>query len=129
MVSPLLVHESHFPFLKCQANISQALFVATTCLFVRTVFRSVELSGGFSGKLANNEVEFMVLDGVMVIVASAAMTIMHPGRAFGKRWPETRFSWSLKKKDHTEASQPTTTEDSSPTSGEKATPGVSTVAA
>ncbi|KAK2026595.1 RTA1 like protein [Colletotrichum zoysiae] len=68
-----------------------ALFVATACLFVRTVFRSVELSEGFSGKLANQEVEFMVLDGVMIILACLFLSIWHPGQGFGGRWNEAKF--------------------------------------
>jgi len=68
-----------------------ALFGATACLFVRTVFRSVELSEGFSGKLANQEVEFMVLDGVMIILACLCLSIWHPGHGFGGRWNEAKF--------------------------------------
>ncbi|KAK7424071.1 phospholipid-translocating ATPase rsb1 [Neonectria punicea] len=49
-----------------------ALFGATTCLFIRTIFRAIELSEGFAGKLANQEVEFMILDGVMVILWNEA---------------------------------------------------------
>ncbi|EFQ30569.1 RTA1 like protein [Colletotrichum graminicola] len=68
-----------------------ALFGATACLFVRTVFRSVELSEGFSGELANQEVEFMVLDGVMIILACLCLSIWHPGHGFGGRWNEAKF--------------------------------------
>lgn len=68
-----------------------ALGVATTTLFIRTVFRSVELSEGFSGKLANSEVQFMVLDGVMVIIACICMTVFHPGIGFGHKWKEAKF--------------------------------------
>jgi RTA1 like protein len=87
-------------FLICRSPISialnsadkaKALGVATACLFVRTVFRSVELSGGFSGHLANSEVQFMVLDGVMVIIACTCLTIFHPGIGFGDRWAEAKF--------------------------------------
>ena len=69
------------------------LGIATTCLFVRTVFRSVELSGGFSGQLANSEVEFIILDGVMVLLACTSLTVMHPGYGFGGNWIKTRFSF------------------------------------
>ncbi|SPO03602.1 related to YER185w, Rta1p [Cephalotrichum gorgonifer] len=74
-----------------------ALFGATGLLFVRTVFRSVELSEGFTGKLANQEVEFMILDGVMVILATICLTIWHPGYGFGKRWNEARFPFRFSK--------------------------------
>lgn len=68
-----------------------ALFGATGLLFIRTVFRSVELSEGFTGELANKEVEFMILDGVMVILAATCLTVVHPGYGFDKRWNEAKF--------------------------------------
>ncbi|KAK1593856.1 RTA1 like protein [Colletotrichum navitas] len=84
-----------------------ALFGATACLFVRTVFRSVELSEGFSGKLANQEVEFMVLDGVMIILACLCLSIWHPGHGFGGRWNEAKFRFrnSKNKVDHEEVAE------------------------
>ncbi|KAG9250058.1 RTA1 like protein-domain-containing protein [Emericellopsis atlantica] len=85
-----------------------AVLGATAFLFVRTLFRSVELSEGFAGDLANNEVEFMILDGVMVILASLCLTIWHPGYGFGKRWNETgfRFRTSKAKVDGGETATP-----------------------
>lgn len=74
-----------------------ALFTATALLFVRTVFRSVELSEGFGGKLANNQIEFMILDGVMVILASVCLTIWNPGFGFDGRWNEAEFPFAAKK--------------------------------
>lgn len=53
----------------------------------------MELSQGFGGKLANNEVEFMVLDGVMVILASSCLTVFHPGFGFQGRWNEASFQF------------------------------------
>jgi hypothetical protein len=70
---------------------STALGTATTCLFIRTVFRSVELSGGFGGKQANSQVQFMVLDGTMVIIACTCMTVLHPGIGFVGKWAEAKF--------------------------------------
>lgn len=75
----------------------EALFGATGLLFIRTVFRSVELSEGFAGELANREVEFMVLDGVMVILATICLTICHPGYGFGKRWNDAGFPFRISK--------------------------------
>jgi hypothetical protein len=74
-------------------NGNAALFLATATLFVRTVFRAIELSEGFGGKLANNQLQFMILDGAMVIIACICMTVMHPGFGFEKRWNEARFSF------------------------------------
>jgi hypothetical protein len=74
-------------------NSNAALFLATATLFVRTVFRAIELSEGFGGKLVNNQLQFMILDGAMVIIASICMTVMHPGFGFEKRWNEAKFSF------------------------------------
>ncbi|KAF7552334.1 hypothetical protein G7Z17_g4401 [Cylindrodendrum hubeiense] len=99
-----------------------AIFGATACLFIRTLFRSVELSEGFKGELANKEVEFMVLDGVMVILASMLLTVCHPAYGFGKRWNEAgfRFRTSKAKVDQEEASETT-----APGGSEKVEPGTS----
>ncbi|XMA14633.1 hypothetical protein WAI453_007424 [Rhynchosporium graminicola] len=70
-----------------------AILLATTTLFIRTIFRSVELSEGFGGKLANEDGTFMILDGVMVLIAVICMTIMHPGYAFGDRWNDVSFAF------------------------------------
>jgi hypothetical protein len=73
------------------------LALATICIFIRSVFRVAELSEGFKGHLANNQISFMILDGTMVIIASLALTIMHPGRAFGSVWEEANFHFLLGK--------------------------------
>lgn len=75
-----------------------ALALATICIFTRSVFRSVELSEGFSGHLANNEVSFMVLDGVMVLVACICLTALHPGMSFGREnWKRSGFNFRKEK--------------------------------
>lgn len=40
----------------------------------------------------------MVLDGVMVILATTCLTIWHPGYGFGKRWNEAGFPFRTSKK-------------------------------
>jgi hypothetical protein len=66
-----------------------ALALATICIFIRSVFRVAELSAGFGGQLANDEVTYMVLEGAMIIVASVTLTAMHPGIGFGRQaWEE-----------------------------------------
>lgn len=57
--------------------------------FTRSVFRVAELSGGFSGHLANDQVSYMILEGAMIIIASLVLTIMHPEIGFGRvAWAE-----------------------------------------
>ncbi|KUJ11413.1 RTA1 like protein [Mollisia scopiformis] len=94
-----------------------SLGITTVCLFVRTVFRSVELSGGFGGHLANSEVQFMVLDGMMVIIACFCLTVMHPGIGFGDKWGASRFSFGRKREMVVEQGGEM---DESPASAEKA---------
>ncbi|KAH8815992.1 RTA1 like protein [Xylogone sp. PMI_703] len=104
-----------------------SLFIATGCLFVRTVFRAVELSGGFKGKLANNEVEFMILDGVMVIIACFCLTILHPGRGFQKRWNDAKFPFVYNKKAENSQDTSQAVVSGSPPEEEKNEPNVSTI--
>ena len=50
------------------------------------------MSGGFGGKLANQEVSFMILEGAMIVVACISLTALHPGIVFEKCWEKMRFS-------------------------------------
>lgn len=67
-----------------QPNFIVAVFVAGGFIFVRSVFRCAELSGGFSGPLANEEVTFMILEGSMIILACITLTAFHPGLVVGR---------------------------------------------
>ncbi|TVY24036.1 Sphingoid long-chain base transporter [Lachnellula hyalina] len=73
-----------------------ALAVSTVAIFIRSVYRVAELSGGFGGALANNQTSFMVLEGPMVIIAVLAMTLFHPGICFNGHW--VAASWTLRGK-------------------------------
>ncbi|KAF5120974.1 Sphingoid long-chain base transporter RSB1 [Metarhizium anisopliae] len=60
--------------------------IATIAIFIRCVYRLAELQEGFAGKLANDEVLFMVFEGPMIMLAVIAMTIFHPGFCFKGEW-------------------------------------------
>jgi hypothetical protein len=68
------------------------LCIATVTIFIRSVFRVAELSGGFHGPLANNQVSFMILEGAMVCIACLCLTIMHPGLCFQGEWRAANFT-------------------------------------
>ena len=68
------------------------LCLATLTIFIRSVFRVAELSGGFRGPLANNQISFMILEGVMIIIATSCLTILHPGVSFQGVWSAANFS-------------------------------------
>jgi len=60
-------------------TISAAIAFSTTCLFIRSVYRTVELSGGWNGKIISTQRYFIVLDAVMVIFAMFTVNFVHPG--------------------------------------------------
>ena len=62
--------------------------MATLAIFVRSVFRCVELREGFRGKLANQQFIFMVLEGRMIVIAVGSLTLWHPGLMFQGIWQE-----------------------------------------
>lgn len=63
-----------------------SLFAATILIYVRCIYRVAELWEGFSGRLANDEVTFMIFEGPLIILAVTALTAFHPGRVFGDLW-------------------------------------------
>jgi hypothetical protein len=72
------------------------LAIATVLIFVRSVYRVVELQGGFAGSVASNETLFLILEGTMIILAVLALTVLHPGLAFSGNWQAA--GWTMRKK-------------------------------
>lgn len=63
-----------------------ALVAGTIFILVRCAYRCAELSGGFSGDLANEEVPFMILESSMMGCATITMTIWYPGWCLKGTW-------------------------------------------
>jgi hypothetical protein len=61
------------------------------------VFRVVELNQGFGGPIANDEPSFLVLEGPMIIIATVALAVFHPGYCFAGNWEAA--NWSLRGKE------------------------------
>ncbi|KUJ21592.1 RTA1-domain-containing protein [Mollisia scopiformis] len=76
-----------------------ALVIATIGIFIRSVFRVAELSKGFHGPLDNQEGTYMVLEGMMIIIASLSLTVFHPGLCFQGQWHAATFKVMGRKKD------------------------------
>ncbi|KIJ21776.1 hypothetical protein PAXINDRAFT_95276 [Paxillus involutus ATCC 200175] len=55
------------------------LVFETTCIFVRSVYRTIELSNGWAGIIISTQVYFNVLDGGMVALAIYTLNFAHPG--------------------------------------------------
>jgi len=56
-----------------------AVVFNSTCLFIRAIYRTIELSGGWHGRVISTQVYFNVLDGGMVTLAIITMNLAHPG--------------------------------------------------
>ncbi|KAF8915184.1 RTA1 like protein-domain-containing protein [Mucidula mucida] len=59
--------------------LSGAVAFSTVLLFIRAVYRTIELVDGWTGRIIQTEVYFNVLDGAMIIVAIYTVNIFHPG--------------------------------------------------
>jgi len=59
-----------------------AIIVAYLGIFIRCVYRIPELTGGWRSELMRNETEFIILEGVMIVLSVLALTIFHPGFCF-----------------------------------------------
>ncbi|KAL4736085.1 RTA1 like protein-domain-containing protein [Aspergillus similis] len=69
-----------------------ALSIATLVIIVRSVFRCAELSEGFDGELANDEVTFMILEATMIGIAVICLTVFHPGVVWKGQWNQAVWS-------------------------------------
>ncbi|TFK26843.1 RTA1-domain-containing protein [Coprinopsis marcescibilis] len=56
-----------------------ALLFNTLCLFVRAIYRAVELAEGWAGEIIQTELYFDILDGTMIVLAIYAFIFGHPG--------------------------------------------------
>jgi hypothetical protein len=59
-----------------------AIFIAFMGIFIRCIYRIPELTGGWGSDLMRNEAEFIVLEGVMIVIAVLVLTVCHPGYCF-----------------------------------------------
>jgi len=55
-----------------------ALMFSTLLLFIRSIYRTVELSDGWNGRIISTEVYFNVLDGGMVTLSMFTLNFFHP---------------------------------------------------
>ena len=58
------------------------LVLAYFTVFTRCVYRIAELGPGWENSIMQNEDEFIVLDGVMIAIATVCLTVFHPGYCF-----------------------------------------------
>lgn len=51
----------------------------TVFIFIRSVYRTIELINGFQGAIIHKQVLFNVLDGTMIVLALLTLNFFHPG--------------------------------------------------
>ncbi|KAJ7685842.1 RTA1 like protein-domain-containing protein [Mycena rosella] len=74
-----------------------ALGFSTFVLFIRSIYRIVELADGWTGTIITTEIWFNIFDGGMVTLAIWAMNIAHPGLLLGSaRSADTREGMYMK---------------------------------
>ncbi|KAG9231196.1 RTA1 like protein-domain-containing protein [Amylocarpus encephaloides] len=56
--------------------------LAFVTVYARCVYRIAEMAGGWANPIMRNQTEFVVMEGVMIVVAGIAMTVLHPGYCF-----------------------------------------------
>lgn len=72
--------------------------LATVCIYIRSVFRVAELSGGFNSHLANDQTTFMVLEGAMISIATISLSTWgHPGIGFQGQWEKLNYTMFSKR--------------------------------
>ncbi|KAK0185492.1 RTA1 like protein-domain-containing protein [Armillaria mellea] len=68
----------------------RALAFSTICLIVWAIYRTIELTDGWDGKVIHMQAYFNVFDGAMVILVIYTLNFAHPGymigRGMGKDW-------------------------------------------
>lgn len=62
-----------------------ALFIATAFIYIRCIYRLVELAGGWSGFVITHEAFLFGLDAIQVMLCCSTMALFHPAFTWGKR--------------------------------------------
>jgi hypothetical protein len=60
---------------------------ATILILARCAFRVAELREGYDGELITHEVPFIILEGVLIVIAAIGLMFSHPGMVFKAQAP------------------------------------------
>ncbi|KAI0026998.1 RTA1 like protein-domain-containing protein, partial [Vararia minispora EC-137] len=55
------------------------MVLMTIFLFIRSIYRTVELAGGWNGSIITTQWLFDIFDGLMIILAMLTLNLLHPG--------------------------------------------------
>lgn len=68
------------------------LTFSSLCIYIRSVYRTIELAEGWDGYIITTQRYFNWLDGGMITLAMFCLNVLHPGYLLGKRetWKTSR---------------------------------------
>ncbi|KAL8895166.1 MAG: hypothetical protein Q9207_008280 [Kuettlingeria erythrocarpa] len=69
-----------------------ALVIAYVGIAIRCIYRIAELAGGWGNEIMQNEAEFIVLEGVMIVIGVITLTACHPGYFFPQMSPNKQVA-------------------------------------
>ncbi|KAJ5817243.1 hypothetical protein N7447_009476 [Penicillium robsamsonii] len=55
------------------------MIISVLCIYIRSIYRTIELAQGWTGYLITHESYFIGLDGVLMIIAVGIFNVFHPG--------------------------------------------------
>ncbi|KAM0492627.1 hypothetical protein ACHAP8_009805 [Fusarium lateritium] len=58
------------------------LFTAFLTIYIRCVYRIAEMQHGWGSRLMKEQIPFIILEGLMILIATSSQTILHPGPLF-----------------------------------------------
>ncbi|KAJ7433447.1 RTA1 like protein-domain-containing protein [Mycena galericulata] len=76
-----------------------ALAFSTTTLFIRSIYRIIELASGWEGRIIHTERYFDVLDGWMVVLAIVTINVAHPGLLLAPQVPTKAEALELESRE------------------------------
>lgn len=62
-----------------QATLQEVVLILQS----RSIYRTIELSDGWNGRIITTELYFNVMDGAMIVASMYCLNIFHPGRLLG----------------------------------------------
>ena len=68
-----------------------ATVLSVVCIYIRSIYRTIELSQGWSGYLITHQRYFIALDGTMMVIAVGIFNVFHPGWLLPSRKHE--YGW------------------------------------
>ncbi|KAG8934654.1 hypothetical protein FRC02_009481 [Tulasnella sp. 418] len=74
--------------------------IATVFLYIRSIYRTIELLDGWTGPIITNQSFFNLLDGMPITVAMYALNVFHPGPLLKPPGKTEMLSESLKEDGH-----------------------------